>query len=274
MAKIGGMDYQGGWFIPEEHVDEEIMTAAGWEKTTWDHGNGSVVDGFWRREIAVSVVTARKRWEVWSDSGGTEVFAWDKYDDAKDAGRPSGRTHALVMVKGLEEAGPFVLTLRGMSAMAFEGTRSQNGALTLFANTVLKAANAASDAAAKKDGGRGGKRWPYRAFWLPVGADRDAKGKPEFTEVGKGKDTSYLVLPVPLGLPDKADGVDLGKFYVGAELLGEVNELWTEAEESWTHAWDTISEEDRTIGTSQSTDDADEDDAPAVDEEALESLGL
>ena len=43
---------------------------------------------------------------------------------------------------------------------------------------MIAAANAASDAAAKKAGKAAGKRWAYRAFWVPVGADRNDKGEP------------------------------------------------------------------------------------------------
>ena len=84
-----------------------------------------------------------------------------------------------------------------------------------------------SAAAAKKAGKAPGK-WPYRAFWLPVGADREANGDPKFIGMGKGKETSRLVLPIALGLPAKAEQVELKRFYVGADLLAkEVTQLLT-----------------------------------------------
>lgn len=282
MAKAGGMDYMGGWFLPDDQADNAALEAAGWQAASWLHVGGSEVTGFWRREIAVALVAARKRWEVYGEygSGGAQAFDWRSYEAAKAAGRPTSRLHALCLVKGLEDLGPFVLTLKGMAAMNFEGTRSANGALTLFGATVLRAANTASDAAARKAGRSGGKRWPYRAFWLPVGADRDADGKPRFTEVGRGRDTSHVVLPVALGIPDRPDAINLAKFYVGNELLGVVNELWQEAEQNWTHAWDSLTPgsndtEPRGNGNGYSNgDNTPSTPAPAMTDDALASLGL
>lgn len=271
--KVGGMDYQGGWFLPEDSIDAELL-GEGWEQVTWEHTNGTAVDGFYRREIAVSVVAARQRWEVYNDNGAAQVFAWNEYDAAKANGRPSSRTHVLCLVKGMEDIGAMVLTLKGSAAMSFSGTRSQAGALTMFANTVIKAANQASDEAAKAKSERGGKRWPYRAFWLPVGAERDAKGAPVFTEMGSGNSKINLVLPVALGLPSKADAVDLGKFYIGADLLPAVNELWAEAEEGWTHAWDSFADSERTVGGGDAAATPEEEEPDTVAAEAMASLGL
>lgn len=275
MKRAGGMDYQGGWFIPDDMADNALLEAAGWQAASWLHQGGSEVSGFWRREIAVTVIAARKRWEVFQENGAVAAFDWRSYEQAQEVGRPSSRTHALVLVKGLEEVGPFVLTLKGMGAMAFEGVKGTDGALVKFSNTVLRKANMASDEAARKAGKPGGKRWPYRAFWLPVGADRDAAGEPKFTEVGRGRDTSHVVLPVALGLPDKPEAVNLAKFYVGNDLLAVVNDLWAEADENWTHAWDKLDQAAATTTDNAPRRQADAaEPAPAVDEDALASLGL
>jgi hypothetical protein len=240
MKKAGGMDYFGGWFIPEEHADAGAMTAAGWQATSWTHDDGSETNGFWMPKITVSVVAIRKRWEVYQATGGRQAFAWKDYDAAKLTGRPSGRTQVLVIVKDLEAQGPFVLTMKGMSAMHFEGTRNTAGALTAFSRSVLRAANMASDAAAKKNGVKGSaKRWPYRAFWLTVAAALDGQA-PAFTQVGSGNNTTYVVLPVTEGVPEKPEQVKLSEHFVGKELLETVNALWAEAEETWTHAWDNL----------------------------------
>jgi hypothetical protein len=179
---------------------------------------------------------------VAADNGPRRVFPWDKYDAAKAAGNGSGahgRNQYLVLVKGLEELGPFVLTMKGAASKAFESFRDANAVLSRFANTVIRAANAASDAAAKKANKPAGKKWAYRAFWLPVGAARDDKGEPVYIEVGKPPKTSKLVLPVALGLPDKAEQVDIKRFFVGKELLTTVNDLYDAAAE-WRTAWENI----------------------------------
>jgi hypothetical protein len=276
MKGAGGMDYQGGWFIQDDMLDSEMLEAAGWQAVNWEHQDGSEQAGFWRREIGVSIIASRKRWEVFSDTGRAQVFDWNSYDEAEKYGRPGSRLHVLCLIKGLEDAGPLVLTMKTSAAMAFEGVRNREGAVSSFANVVIRAANDASNAAAKAKGQRGGKRWPYRAFWLPVGADRDGKGEPQFTEMGQGKNKVWLVLPVALGLPAKAEAVNLAKFYIGNELLGTVNEMWQEAEESWTHAWDTITDDDREAADTSSVAPAAEaesaDELP--DEDVLASLGI
>ncbi len=238
MKKAGGMDYAGGFFIPEDAVDADVLLANRWEKTTYSHGEKETV-GFWRRELAISVIAMRKRWEVTVEGSRFPTpFPWSAYEQAKAYGRPSGRTHALILVKGMEELGPFVLTLKGTAAMAFEGGRNNPSVITSFAQTVIRKADMESSAAAHKAGKPTGQRWPIRCFWLPIGAARDAKGEPVFTQVGQGANTVNIVLPVALGLPEKAEGVQLGRFYVGADLLRKTNELFAEAQASgWLDAW-------------------------------------
>lgn len=271
LKKAGGMDYVGGFFIKADQIDEEMATAAGWAKTTWTHDGGSEEEGFYRREADVSVIALRKRWEVVSDYA-RQYFAWNQYDAAKAAGKASGRTHALVLVKGLESVGPMVLTFKGMSAVGFEGNRQTTGALTKFAQVVITAANKASEAAAKK-ANKTPAKWPYRAFWLPVGADRDAKGDPAFTLVGKDKATSNVVLPAAIGLPAKWEAVNLGDFYIGKELLATVNDLWAEAELNWTHAWDVIVNEPTEAAATEAAVVA-TNGAVAIDAAVLAEMGL
>lgn len=286
MKKAGGMDYAGGFFIPEDAVDAELLLAAKWEKTTYSHGEKETV-GFWRRELAISVIAMRKRWEVTVEgSRFPTLFPWDAYEQAKSYGRPSGRTHALILVKGLEELGPFVLTLKGTAAMAFEGGRNSPSVITAFAQTVIRRADMESDAAARKAGKPTGQRWPFRCFWLPVGAARDAKGEPIFTQVGQGNNTINLVLPVALGLPEKAEGVQLGRFYVGADLLRKTNELFNEAQASgWLDAWKSFNNNANTATSAEAstsngsngngaTPAATATTVAAPDSELLSSLGL
>jgi hypothetical protein len=243
LKAAGGVAYQGGFFIKADKVDDAAMTAAGWTRQTRTFENGAEEEGWGKREAALCIIAERKRWEVTPADGDRQVFPWSKYDAAKGAangkGTPHGRTHYLVLVKGLEEIGPFVLTMKGSAGAAFESYRDANAVISRFANTVISAANAASDAAAKKAGKPAGKRWAYRAFWLPVGAARDEKGTPVFKTVGKAPNTTNVVLPVALGLPDKAAQVDLKRFYVGNDLLGKANELF-DAAADWRAAWDNI----------------------------------
>lgn len=255
------MDHIGGWFMPEEMAPADDMTPYGWEKTSWTHANGDETDGFWRAEIEIAMIHQRRRWEVY-DGTNRSVFAWTDYDKAREVGRASGRSHVLCLVKGLEEFGAFVLTLKGTSGMYFQGTRTVKGALQQFDATVMRAASEAI----RKSGRKG--VMPRRAFWLKVGAKRDAKGNAVFTEVGQGTDKSNLVMPVAIGLPAKPDQVDLNEVYVGKELLDRLTEIYQDTLE-WKSAWDSIapgsSDGTETEAEKPDTETATEDDLDAID---------
>ena len=74
-----------------------------------------------------------------------------------------------------------------------------------------------------------------------MGAVKSTKGDPQFVEVGQGNATSKIVLPLPVGLPDKADKVALDDFYVGDELLATVEQVFTETL-TWKAAWDSFTQ--------------------------------
>lgn len=287
MRKMKGMEYYGGFFVKSDMVDEKAMLAAGWEKTTWAHGVGAEEDGFYRREIAVSVLGMRHRWEVTSDDGPRRVFAWNQYKEACAAASPatpSSRLHVLVLLKGLEALGPFVMTLKGSAALAFEGNRNSPGALPRFAQTVVRKANMESEAKVKADNEKGAteakaagkpftpkpkRMWAYRAFWLPIGAKRDKDGEPLFIEVGK-KDKKHICPPEALALPDKAEKVELKRFYVGGDMLNHVNQLYADNAE-WMKAWDNLlpgaTENGAIVAAHEDTPDK-------VDDEQLTALGM
>jgi len=223
MKKGGGVSYEGGWFVAADNAPSD-MTEYGWTKDSIMTQSGAEIEGFWGRQIEISVINQRRRWMV--DGQG---FPWNAYEEAKAAGNPRGHQQFLVLVKGAEALGPFAITLKGHVGMSFQGARqyAQTGALSVFSKTVIAAANAKTKPA----------KWPFRAFWLPVGAQKDAKGQPVFTEVGVAPNASTVILPVPVGLPEKAALVDLNKYYVGDDLLTVVNQLHTESAD-WVAQWE------------------------------------
>lgn len=223
MKKGGGVAYEGGWFVAADNAPAD-MTEYGWVKDSIMTKSGAEIEGFWGRQIEISVINQRRRWMV--DGQG---FPWNAYEEAKTAGNPRGHQQFLVLVKGAEALGPFAITLKGHAGMAFQGARqyAQTGALSLFSKTVIAAANAKTKPA----------KWPFRAFWLPVGPQKDAKGNPVFVEVGAAPNVSTVLLPVPVGLPEKAAQADLNKFYVGDDLLTVVNQLHVESAD-WVAQWE------------------------------------
>lgn len=252
--KSGGVGYEGGFFIGADSAPAD-MTEYGWEKDSILTSSNGEIEGFWSRQIEISVIAHRRRWVV--DGQG---FPWSQYEKAKEAGNPRGHQQFLVLVKGAEDLGMFSMTLKGHAGMSFQGIRqyAQTGALSCMSRTIIAKANAVSKAS--------GKKWPYRAFWLAVGAQKDAKGQPVFTQVGTGSNVSTVVLPVPIGLPDKADQVDLDKYYVGKELLPVVNQLNAESAD-WVAQWESESAEHRNGA-------AIVDEPEAVSDSAAEELGL
>lgn len=253
MKKGGGVAYEGGWFVAADNAPAD-MTEHGWEKDSIMTKSGAEIEGFWSRQIEISVINQRRRWMV-----NGQGFPWNAYEEAKAAGNPRGHQQFLVLVKGAEALGPFAITLKGHVGMSFQGAwqYAQSGALSVFSKTVIAAANAKTKPA----------KWPFRAFWLPVGAQKDSKGQPVFTEVGVAPNASTVILPVPMGLPEKAAQVDLNKFYVGDDLLAVVNQLHTESAD-WVAQWESKMSSD--AGHRNGATDEPE----AVDSDAAAELGL
>lgn len=241
--KAGGVSYEGGWFIADDKGGSALaadLEANGWIRDSFisESEEGGEIEGYWNKQITVSIVLDRHKW-IETDTGG---YSKEQY---------------LVFVKGLEDKGLFQLTFSGHTAMAFKGVKTyfKSGVLSSFDRTVIAAANALTKP----------KVWPRRAFWLTVGASTDAKGQPLFTSVGKGDKTTPIVLPVPIGLPEKAniDKETLGKFFVGTEFLKIANDAYTD-NESWKE-WPTNEDE--------SVDHA-SDNGPTVKENELSELGI
>ena len=215
LKQLGGVPYTGGWALPCANIDAEALP--GWTRGTLEHGNGST-EAWLCKDIAVSMVRSRKCWTVF-DGQTTQYFAWNQYDAAKAAGHPRGKLQVLVFVKGLEEHGPFMLTLRGSFARNLT-----DEVLPLFNKYVLGPANATN---AKRNIHS---KFPYRAFWLTIGPMHKADGAPHFTEMGQKPNSSMVVLPVALGLHDKLTMADLGAMFVGKDLLASGTALYQEAE--------------------------------------------
>lgn len=235
LAKLGGVPHTGGWFMTAEHgfTAEELPD---WEPGELTHQEGETTEGFFARDLTIAVIRYRRAWRV-TKGGRADLYDWREYDRAvaeaaASGGHVSGRTQILVGVRGLEELGPLVLTMRGSVSKAFMPSRSgDESVLNAFQRCVIAPANTLNRKRGKKA------MWPFRAFWLAVGPDRDAKGAPIYTSVGQGSEKSTVTLPVALGLDEKLDPQALGQRYVGSELLAQFSEWWDEAD-TWAHAWD------------------------------------
>lgn len=237
--KLGGLDYTGGWFMAEGQVPEDLLKAAGWTPFTLQHQSGGETAGFGRRDVTVSILQQRHCWMV-QDGESPRFFAWDQYDQAKGVGAPRGKTQVLVVVQGLEDVGPIVLTMRGSVGQAFSDS-GRGGVLGAFNACVIKPANLMAQQRKIKA------RWAFRAFWLTVGPRRESNGDPKFDTVGQGNASSQVTLPTALGLKDKPAESDIRAAYVGRALLETLNAMQQETLD-WKAAWDEMAQTEPSNG--------------------------
>ncbi len=230
LKKLGPDDvsYGGGWFIPADRIDADELP--GWTRGELTHAGGEMTEGFFANALKIAVLHYRRSWRIFVGDR-QQFFTWDQYDEAKAAGAlvsttPTGRLQVLGVIKGLEDIGPMMLTVKGSASAALAPGR---GIMGEFKRLVLdKAAKMARKA------GRKIKGYPRHLFWMPVGAERDAKGLPVFTKVGQGDHSKQVVLPALIGVDSNTNP---GELFVGGENARAFTELWDETE-PWATAWD------------------------------------
>lgn len=262
MKKAGGMAYRGGFFISEDYAPAD-MTEYGWEKETMITRKGDEIEGFWRPELTMSVIVGRKRWVV--NQGDTSInFGERDYNTAKEHGRPTGHHQYVVLLKDAVELGPFCLTLKGNAGKYFDrGDNKYPGVLAELVRTDIALANQLT----KKQG----LRWPYRAFWLTVGPNADAKGEPVFITVGSGTDTSNIIIPRPVGMPEKPSMDHLSEVGIERDFLtSTINPIFEDNKE-WAAAWNNIKPGSSDTGE---TDHSEETPEAEITPEAAAAVGL
>jgi hypothetical protein len=258
--KAGGVEYTGGWFINAEQLSSDELL--GWESGELVHDKGGSTLGFFSRDVTIAMIHTRHAWRVYNGERSVN-FAWNQFDAAAQIGRPTGRLQVLCVVRGLEGFGPFVLTMKGSTGQAFAGNRQNEGAIGAFNRLVIRPANAL---AVKTSANRA--KFPWRAFWLTVGPQRNDKGEPTFTEVGTKPNTSMVTLPAAIGLPEKAAPADLFKLFVGKDNLESFNGLYNEARD-WAAAWDVIAPQAAKLETEEPDTDLPEGLADALQETSV-----
>lgn len=142
----------------------------------------------------------RKRVQAYSEEviDGNRVKTW--HDHWKQGRKLY--TELLGFIEGYE--GLVIWPVKGLIGKAI--TAKGSGIIARHKEAVI-------DIAAKTWKGQGGV--PPWAFWIPITAPVNAKGKPEYTDTGYG---SFVTLP-QLALPATVDRAVLGSLFVGKELL-------------------------------------------------------
>lgn len=228
--QLGGVLHTGGWFLPAESAGlDPDVEIEGWTRGKMTHKNSST-QGWFKRDLTFSFICHRRAWQV-QDGDQTEIFPWDRgYDQAKALGKPSGKLQVLCIVKGLDEPRPVMLTMRGSVGRAFMPGRSGETVMSRFIRCVIDPANKLNAHRGKKE------KFPWRAFWLTVGPQRNSDGSPVYVTVGEGSASSKVTLPEALGLHDRMSSQELGALHVGDELIKETNTIWNDARD-WAKAW-------------------------------------
>lgn len=235
---VGGVLYKGGWFMSGENApfkDGDIL--GNWAEMELVHRDGSSTQGYGVEGIKIAILGMRQRWEVYEENGNRRVFPWSQYDQAKAIGWPRGRLHMLAMVSGLEEHGPFLITMSGKTAQKMT---DRGGVLQSFDATVIYEANMQLHRHAMENGSEP-QRAPRFIFWLPVCSERKS-GKPTepvFTTVGKAPNTSQVTYPALFGVPEDHVDVDLSSYFVGPENKEDFQSKAIEAK-PWVEEWNSL----------------------------------
>lgn len=244
---------RGGFFISESTIpgneDEkgEYISALlenGWSKLSYKAKNGETVDGFAAEDAQLAILhKPRKCWESYDDDGnrtGRYPFNWDVYNAEKDKHpKMSTRVQLLVVIKGLENLSPALVTLSGTAQFSFSGIKKERGIIqdySDFLRTIERQIGA---------------RLPLRRFWVHFCAERDKKGEPVFKSVGSGTN-STLLCTMSSKLPNMVTATDKevvkyrdtyaveGKDEDGRHLVtGRFLDLWREYEQ-WPSEWDSM----------------------------------
>lgn len=236
LAKKGNdYDSQGGWFISEDSIsglnDAELVVDLpgrllenGWVENTLTTQDGNEIPGFWATTIEVAPILNRKKWIV----DGNEYGGRNGYDNASKAGHPKSRTHIMVLLRGLTDLGPFIISAGPAVSMTWDGAPAilSAGFKGIRAQHIAKI-QPLIKAQYKKA------RAAIYTVWTPVGIV-DA-----FIEMGPAGNTSFLKVPQPLW----GDEIDLDSILLNREEIAIARRYIAEQKE-WVEAWDGLNGSD------------------------------
>jgi hypothetical protein len=226
LAKLGGPSYTGGFFIGADQNVEDLPE--GFEPFEFITQKDEKVPGYACRGLTFAPILRRACWVVRPETGLSRRFGWNSFEEASALGDPRSLTHVLADV-GLDE--PFVLSFAGMVAAQMT-SRGQRGILVRHSSSVVNAARRLARKAGKDAA------FPNCMFTVTVGAERDAKDKPVFQQVGSDPERqSTVVYPQWIDEPSAALTREaLAERFVGKERLKR-NQEWFTAAQAWRAAW-------------------------------------
>lgn len=240
MKGVTDLDSTGGWWIAKERCSDELGEALkkiGWEETSYSLRDGGQIPCYAAKDIVFSWIADRSLTEYRvKDGRDTKVVRvggnvdWESLKPIATNNYVTKRLQVMIVLKGLEEFEPMVITAAGSVQMCLDA-RNRHRSVKPTVDAVLgkgfKALLKASKAA------------PTCTFWVKVGVSRDEKGNVVFEERGTGSDTTHMVLPMLYDVPEslsKLTESELEKHLVG-DLYGKFVALREEALNEWVKAW-------------------------------------
>lgn len=176
----------------------------------------------------------RERWASYDDNDNRAYFygpnAYDKAITNSAENGASSNIHMMVLIRNLEDVGPFLVTLRSSQAAAWKGGVNKPNALEdkgiispmSFHRNVVRPA--VMDQTGKS-------RISTNLFYTSVGV-RYVGDKPHFIKVGEGKKSSVVILPEALS----AEPYDIAAHLVSKDV-GNIVRMHIAENAEWFTAW-------------------------------------
>lgn len=199
-----GIGYFGGFNVGIKDLDDLLSEIPDVFTPQAYEGKEGVYEVYEIRNLLVAPITKRYRWV--ENRSNQQIVAM----------------LGVIVDKQIVNLGPSVLSAKGMQ------TKYVNAALKEWDHRTLEARRQFADGAESK------------FFWATIGTFAD---QPEFTTVGKGKNTSEVT---PMKLQPKPVEITaevLNKRYVGESVALEMAELYTQCAE-WIADWKKDKKED------------------------------
>lgn len=209
-----GANWYGGFSIDMSLAERfQDVDWSGWQEDARipESGKdaGKVIPVMWTRKITFVQVQRRRCWRPSTPQGEGQsplVFPWSKYSEAVAAstvGKAAGEAECLLIIKGLENAGPLLFGCAGNVQMYWFGDKQairEVGVLSTHRDILHKAANLFTGLLVSGKDSKA-KATDFHAWWMTAEANKNADGTPKFIKSGEADTAKPVIVPVAADLP-------------------------------------------------------------------------
>lgn len=204
LKQLGGVDYFGGWRLPEKGLLEVCSTPPAFlKRAEFEPVQGETKISYTARTLHVAPFAARRWW--------TDKATKTRFGEPAKGRSPSMQVLAALQISKEGAAVPVVLNLDGWQVTFYQD------ALKLWRDAVSKHVRELTQ-----------QKVDVFAFWLTFGTFGD---KPQTRNVGQGKDTKDIN-PVSAVLPAEWNAAHLKARFVGVDNLRQFA-AWKQAAAPW-----------------------------------------